>query len=176
MSNKVAFPKIIFLLALISTLGIIPAFAQYKNVAPEELWVCPVFETNFFSLNNAAFGGGAALGYGNKMSFGLKVVYCKDLQGVSTLELNFLVRLYLSVFFQPESAGSSGLFIQFSGGPAIFGKNNNNIAVPAGIGSFSAGLSLGWRFPFGRFFFIEPLIRGGYPYIVGAGLSAGVRF
>jgi hypothetical protein len=76
----------------------------------------------------------------------------------------------------PRIAGSSGLFIQFNGGPVIFAQNDDSIAVPSGMGTFSAGLSLGWRFLLGRTFFIEPVIRGGYPYIVGAGLSAGVRF
>ena len=41
--------------------------------------------------------------------------------------------------------------------------------------SFSAAGSVGYRFGINRLY-IEPVIRGGYPFIVGAGLSIGVRF
>jgi len=40
----------------------------------------------------------------------------------------------------------------------------------------TAGLSFGWWFYMGDNFFIEPSIRGGYPFIVGAALSTGLRF
>jgi hypothetical protein len=48
--------------------------------------------------------------------------------------------------------------------------------MPSEVGTISIGLGVGWRFLLGNLFFIEPAIRGGFPYIVGAGLSAGVRF
>jgi hypothetical protein len=193
MANRAVLLKIIFLLVLICTVGIVSVFAQEEISEREDMWVCPVAEASFYSLEHPAFGGGAALGYGNGVSFGLKVVYSSDLNGVSTIELNLLVRLYLFGLFRskaanpedenaipmpnsPHIAGTSGLFIQFNGGPVIFAQNEDSIAVPSQLGAFSAGLCLGWRFLLGRTFFIEPVIRGGYPYIVGAGLSAGVRF
>jgi S-formylglutathione hydrolase FrmB len=193
MENKAVLLKIFFLLALMSTLGIVSVFAQEQASVREDLWVCPVFETSFYSLKHPAFGGGAAFGYGNRVSFGLKAIYSNDLNGVNTLELNLLVRLYLFGLFRPKAAnseeenanllpnvprmaGSSGLYVQFNSGPVIFAQNNDNIAMPSEIGAFSVGLSVGWRFLLGRFFFIEPALRGGYPYIIGAGLSAGIRF
>jgi hypothetical protein len=173
MANRGVLLKIIFLLILLA--GISPAFAQDRYVLPEELWVCPVLESSFYSRSNMALGGGAALGYGDSVAFGLKVVYWNDLNDVSLLELNFLARLYLSALFRPEAASSSGLFIQFNGGPVIIAQHGNSIAMPSEVGTFSAGLSLGWRFLFGRYF-VEPTARLGYPYIIGAGLSAGIRF
>jgi hypothetical protein len=183
---------LLFITMLISTVGIVSVFAQEQAPLREDLWVCPVLESSFYSLRNPAIGGGAALGYGNGVSFGLKVIYSSDRNGINTLELNLLARLYLLGLFRPVTtnpedenseffsdvprfSGTSGLFIQFNGGPVIFAENSN-IAVPSKIGAFSVGLSLGWRFLFGRYFFIEPAIRGGYPYIAGAAFSAGVRF
>jgi hypothetical protein len=156
--------------------SIVPVFAQDKAVR-EDLWVCPVFETGFYGLSNMAMGGGLAVGYGDRMAFGIKTVYWRDMDEVRALELNVLARFY---FFSERAtvlgAGNSGLFIQFNGGPVIFAKGEDTISIPSDTVALSAGLSLGWRFLFGRYFFIEPAIRGGIPYIAGAGLSAGLRF
>jgi hypothetical protein len=154
-----------------------PAFAQQsRTVLPEELWVCPVFESGYYSFSNVAFGGGAALGYGDKVVFGLKVLYWYGLDDLKSLELNLLARFYLPGLFRPEASVSSGLFVQFNGGPVILARHEDSIAMPSEVGTFSVGLSLGWRFLFGGHFFAEPAIRAGYPYIAGAGVSAGVRF
>jgi hypothetical protein len=169
MANRIALLKVTFLFILINALGIFPVFAQ--NRTSEDLWVCPVFESGLYSVLNAAIGGGAALGYGDKVVFGLKVIYWNDMEDISELELNFFLRFYL---FSPT--GKSGFFIQLNGGPVIFYQSEESIAVPSEIGTVSGGLSLGWRFLLGGHFFIEPAIRAGYPYIVLAGLSAGLRF
>jgi hypothetical protein len=155
-----------------------PAFAQSLTFLPEDLWVCPVIECCLYSPNPSklSIGGGAALGYGDRLAFGLKVIYWDDLNNTRSLELNFLLRFYLPGLFRPEAAASSGPFIQFNGGPVIFARHENSISMPSEIGTLSVGLSVGWRFLFGRHFFIEPAVRAGYPYIIGAGLSAGLRF
>jgi hypothetical protein len=161
--------KTTFLLVCITVCGIIPVFAQGSAVY-ENLWVCPVFETGLYGVSNPSFGGGVAVGYGDKMAFGIKAVYWGDMGEVRALELNVLVRHY---FFSNRAValgtGSSGLFVQFSGGPVI-------ITNPTKAATVSAGLSLGWRFHPGRYFFIEPAIRGGHPYFVTGGLSAGLHF
>ncbi|GHV77438.1 hypothetical protein AGMMS49942_22590 [Spirochaetia bacterium] len=42
--------------------------------------------------------------------------------------------------------------------------------------SFLGGVSLGFRWAFARTgYFIEPYIRGGYPFRVGVGLRGGIR-
>jgi hypothetical protein len=155
----------------INTLGLIPVFAQNSPALREDLWVCPVFESGMYSVSNIAVGGGAALGYGDRVAFGLKVVYWDDMDEVRSLELNFLLRFY---FF--DRAAPSGPFVQFNIGPTILAWYEQNITIPSETVLTSAGLSLGWRFLFGRFFFLEPSIRGGTPLLFGAGLSAGVRF
>jgi hypothetical protein len=154
-------------LLYIYSFGIISTFAQ--TAVHEDLWVCPVFETGLYGVSNLSIGGGAAFGYGDKVAIGIKAVYWNDMEKIKALELNFLARFY---FF----ANPSGLFIQLSGGPVIIARDENNITIPSEISLFSAGLSLGWRFLLGQHFFIEGSVRGGYPYIAGAGLSAGVRF
>jgi hypothetical protein len=165
-----------FLLLFITALGIVPVFAGEQAAVREDLWVCPVLESGWYGVSRMAVGGGAALGYGDGLAFGLKAVYWNDLKELRALELNFLARFYCFSMTGAEIFGHSGLFIQFNGGPVIFARGENTIAVPSETVTISAGLSLGWRFLPGRYLFIEPCIRGGYPYITGAGLSAGARF
>jgi hypothetical protein len=147
------------------------AFAEDQASVREDLWVCPVFESGWYGVSGMAIGGGAALGYGDRLAFGLKAVYWNDLKDLRALELNFLARYYFFSMTAP-----SGPFIQLNGGPVIFAQGENTITVPSQTVTISAGLSFGWRFLLGRYFFIEPSIRGGYPYYAVAGLSAGARF
>ncbi|MDR0313125.1 MAG: hypothetical protein LBI14_05975 [Treponema sp.] len=181
--NSIDTRKKTLLIVLLNTLVLIPIFAQ----APvrEDIWVCPVFETNWFSISKVAFGGGVALGYGDGVAFGLKVIYFDDLNEFKTVELNFLLRFYLfretrAKAFNTEVghqvALRSGLFLQLNGGPVIFAQDKNNMAIPSKTGTFSVGLCVGWRILLGRNFFLEPAVRVGYPYMVGAGLSAGIIF
>jgi hypothetical protein len=168
--------KTTIFLVFMNVLGVVPVFTQNSSAIREDLWVCPVFETGFYSVSNLAIGGGAALGYGNRVAFGLKVIYWNDMNEVRSLELNFLTRFYFFNKTKAETLAPSGPFIQLNIGPVIFAWYEQSITMPSETVMTSAGLSLGWRFLFGRFFFIEPSIRGGTPYLFGAGLSAGVRF
>jgi hypothetical protein len=158
-------------------LSVSPLFSQSLSVTREDIWVTSVAEANFFSVSGMAFGGGAALGYGDGVSVGLRVVYFIDMKSVTnedsvkTLEFNFLLRFYL-----PRLTGHSGPFIQFNGGPVLFAKDDRNMAMPSDLGTFSAGLCLGWRLLIGNYFYLEPTVRTGYPYFFGIGLSAGGRF
>ena len=54
------------------------------------------------------------------------------------------------------------------GGEILFVNDSVKLAV-------SAGGALGFRIVAGNFYF-EPTLRGGYPYIFGAGLGLGFRF
>jgi hypothetical protein len=47
---------------------------------------------------------------------------------------------------------------------------------PPKISSTSAGVMLGRRFLLGGRWYVEPYLRAGYPYVAGAGASAGFRF
>jgi len=172
-ATKNSFParKILFFFTLFIFLSSFQVSAQERSSEGQDFWVSAIAESNIFSVTNIAFGGGAALGYGDGAALGLRVVYCVDLENLRTLELNFLVRLYL-----PRLTGHQGLFLQFLFGPAIFTTEDDSVAIPSQKGRFTAGLSLGWRFLLGGNFFLEPAVRGGYPYIAGLGLSAGLRF
>ena len=149
-----------------------PLSAQNRAALPEDLWISPGADIAFYSPVSLSFGGGMAIAYGNGTSIGIKALWLFDNDSqLSIMELCFLFRLYLFGSF-----ANSGLFIQLEGGPAIYFEREEKISLPVKIGTLTAGLTLGWRFLFGKYFFVEPSMRGGYPYIAGAGLSAGVRF
>jgi len=146
----------------------------FLSVSPDTggLWICPGAETALYSTVSLSYGAGLALAYGKKASIGLKAAFFFDAGNeLDVLELNVLLRYYLF-----SGAAGSGPFFQFSGGPALYFERNDAISLPGRLGMISAGLSFGWRFLLGNRFFMEPSIRGGYPYIAGAGLSAGVQF
>jgi len=148
---------------------LIPAFPAFSQ-ADGSFWISPAAEMSMYDASNAAFGGGLALGCGSGVSVGLKASFFASAGGISTIELNFLLR-----YFFLGADAVSGPFLQLTAGPAFFFRQDDSIAIPSELGMVSAGLAFGWRFLFNRLF-IEPAIRGGFPYLFGAGLSAGVRF
>jgi len=137
-----------------------------------ELWICPSAEIALYSKYSFSYGPGFTIAYGRKASIGFKAAFFLDEQeALDVLELHVLLRLYLV-----GTAANSGPFLQITGGPAIFFKNIDDISLPSDYGLFSASISLGWRFLLGSTFFVEPSVRGGYPFIVGGGISLGFRF
>lgn len=136
--------------------------------AKGDLWISPGFETAMY--NNFLFGGSLTLGYGKGASVGIKAVYYPEQKGISILELAFLLRFYFL-----GTGAYSGPFLQLSGGPTLIGMDGN-FNFPSELGVISAGINVGWRILFIDRLFIEPSIRGGYPYMFGAGLSGGIRF
>jgi len=138
----------------------------------EDFWISPGAEIALYSPINLSYGGSLAVGYGSGTSMGIKASWLVDPEGqLNILILDFLFRWY---FF--GSSANSGPFIQLAGGPAIFFEHEEKVSLPVRIGTLSAGLTLGWRFLLGKYFFVEPSISGGYPYLAGAGFSAGIRF
>jgi len=139
-----------------------------RPVEKGDLWISPGFETAMY--NNFLIGGSLTLGYGRGASIGIKAVYYPEQERISILELAFLLRFYLR-----GTGAYSGPFLQMSGGPILIGMDGN-FDFPSELGVISAGITFGWRFLFIDRLFIEPSIRGGYPYMFGAGLSGGIRF
>jgi len=138
----------------------------------DEFWFCPSAEIALYSEYSFSYGAGFAIAFGKKTSVGLKGVFFFDeAKALDVLELQVLFRLYLL-----KGNDNKSLFLQFTGGPAIFFPREHEITLPAQIGMLSAGIALGWRFLLGNTFFIEPQVRGGYPFIVGVSLSAGLMF
>ena len=69
----------------------------------------------------------------------------------------------------PTGEPSAGLFVEGQGGAELLLVNSDF------KGAFSGGVALGFRIPISSFYF-EPIIRGGYPYMFGAGFNVGFRF
>jgi hypothetical protein len=180
---RVYLPFLLFMLFCVSagfadTDTVADAIADADTEAEEEIevekgdfWLCPSVETALYSYSGVSYGGGFAFGYGKGSSIGMKAVWFFNRNGVNVLEVNFLYRAY---FFGRHSY--SGAFIQFMGGPVLFFGGEEGVSIPSKVGAFSLGVSLGWRFLIKDRLFIEPAIRGGSPYLAGAGLSAGIRF
>jgi hypothetical protein len=92
-----------------------------------------------------------------------KAAYHHDLNMVSTIEPRLILRLYLA---------PSGIrpFIQTETGAVIITVLDSNFY------EFSAGLTTGCRITMKNFFYIEPALRLGYPFLWGAGITFGFRF
>jgi len=169
-------------LAIFVFSSIYAGFAQEGFLAAPaqrgEIWVCPGAETAFYSYSGASAGGSIAVVYGSKLPVGFKAAWFFDMGNeLDVLELNLLIRYhFLSGALSGEDAPCAGPFLQLTGGPAIFFDREEGAVALAHWGRVSVGLAFGWRFLFGKMFFAEPYIRAGYPYIFGAGGSAGVRF
>ena len=145
-------------------------FAAEGEFEKGDFWLCPSGETALYSYSGYTTGYGFALGYGRGTSIGLKAVFFPGEEGINVLEVNCILRFYFS-----GGKAYSGTFFQFMGGPVVF-LNNGSFYLPAKVGAFSFGVGLGWRILILDRVFIEPYLRGGYPYMFGAGLSVGVRF
>jgi hypothetical protein len=145
--------------------------AGEDNFESGDFWVCPAGEAAMYTPYGYSYGVGLALGYGRGSSIGLKTVWFLERNGVSILEINCLLRFY---FYGKRAY--SGPFLQILGGPALFYSQNSEVSLPARVGIFTFGAGLGWRFLLFDKVFIEPTVRAGYPYLLGAGISAGVRF
>ncbi|MDR0455897.1 MAG: hypothetical protein LBH20_04335 [Treponema sp.] len=122
-------------------------------------------ETNANTREGAALGGGLsfAVDLNRQFSLGLKAAISANLDTIMTLEPAALVRYYIPFKL-------SGFFAQAELGAAIFFEDGES--YPAFLG----GLALGWRFNAGKNWYLEPSVRGGYPFVWGIGLQAGLRF
>ena len=119
-------------------------------------------EVNNNAKKGNAIGSNMALGYDmNKhFAFGINAVYSNDLEEEETLESKLMLRYYLPV---------GGPFMQAEAGGAL-NKNDKNNIVPQG------GMAAGWRFSVDKEWFVEPAVRGGYPYVWGTGITLGKKF
>jgi hypothetical protein len=158
-----------FILYILLLLCSTPLFAL-----DDEFWVCPSFETANYNPEGLAYGTGLTLAYGRGVSLGLKAAYFFNTEETTAiLEVTALLRLYL---LNLKNGGAiKGPWLQFNGGPALYYRENitdgNN-----GMGNLSAGLGFGWRFLLGNYFFAEPYIKGGYPFIFGGGFAVGYHY
>ena len=157
--------KKIILVSILLFVIIFTSFAQSSG-KKEEISIAPVAELNLYTTSNIGTGGGLAISYGDGISLGVKGLYFTDLDTLTTIEILTFIRFYILDF-----NGNSGLFAQIEGGPAFFFEDKEDMK-----GMISAGITVGWRFVLSRHWYVEPVIRGGYPFIAGVGVSGGVKF
>jgi hypothetical protein len=160
--------------------ALVLAFAPVSLAAAESAFFCGLgLEAHGNSRAGAAFGGGLALGYEFTPSIaaGIKALFGSTFEGFSTLEPLAFFRLSLPI-------NKGALFAQAEAGASIFFEDGDSRQ------SANGGLLLGWRFapgasshsgegrnpPHAILWYIEPSVRVGYPYIWGAGITAGLRF
>jgi hypothetical protein len=106
----------------------------------------------------------ASLALGRYFGTGVKTGYSHNFSGTGTLEMAALGRWY----FLSMKNEKSRLFVQVEAGADLIFYEQKTL--PAVLG----GLAAGWRFNLGRWY-LEPVIRGGYPYIWGGGIGFGYR-
>ena len=131
-----------------------------------------IAEANKNSLSNVAPAAGISFDYSvtRKFSAGVKALVSYDaFQEVNTIyaiEPLAFVRWYV---VSPTGEPSAGLFAEGQIGAELLLVNSDFKTAVSG------GVALGFRIPAGNFYF-EPVVRGGYPYMFGAGLGIGFRF
>jgi len=146
-----------------------PDFPSAEN---RDLFIALLAEGSGYTRHSVAFGGGVVLGGSlNGKGIGISLLYAQDAEKFMFLEAIAHFRYYLSFLSRAEI--NTGLFLQAEGGVVLFSYEKFEMS---GHLNPVAGISAGWRFPLGTRWYIEPAIRGGYPYIIGASVSAGMRF
>jgi len=142
-----------------------------EDVPLSFFWVSAGLGTAMYSRTGLSYGGSLAFAYSRKFSIGMQVAYFLDLADkIDALELSVLLRFYLQKIFT-----CSGPFIQVSCGQVLFYKRDE-ISFPTLWGSIYGSIDFGWRLILKDKYFIEPFIRGGYPFLYGGGFAAGIRF
>ena len=120
-------------------------------------------EANGNSEERPAAGAVLSLGLDINRYFALGL---KNTISFSFDELNVLEN---AVFLRFYPIKTQRLFLQAELGASLLFEDDKTWPV------FLGGFCVGWRFNFGRYFYLEPSARGGYPFIWGAGLTAGIR-
>jgi len=144
---------------------------EEDTITREDFWIGIGADTALYGISEMAYGGSFSFGYGSGTSIGLKASWFIASEGVEVLEFSLLLRFYFL-----GAKAYYGPFIQLMGGLSLLTNRLTNFSIPSDYGSITAGLSFGWRFVFGDRFYIEPSVRGGYPYLFGGGIMAGIRF
>jgi hypothetical protein len=121
-------------------------------------------EGNMNTRSGMAAGGSlsAFFGLNRLFSLGVRAVYSHNFDLIMVAEPEALFRWYIlplgrTVLFFQGDLGSSLIFEEGELFPVIMG-----------------GLTAGIRFPLGPLY-LEPSVRGGYPFIWGAGITAVYR-
>jgi outer membrane protein OmpA-like peptidoglycan-associated protein len=113
------------------------------------------------------FAGGAGLTFDYNLSrlfaIGLSIAASSNFAVLTALEPAAMFRWY------PWGKNHTGFFVQADVGTFLYFEDEGT--RPFVLGGGRAGL----RLPLGRTFYIEPYGRGGYPFVFGVGVNAGLR-
>jgi hypothetical protein len=122
-------------------------------------------EGNMNSPKGMAAGGTFSIDYSflPKLALGLKLGFSHNFAQIMTLEPTAFFRWYFMYI------RNCPIFAQADLGASVIFKDAK--AHPA----FQGGLNAGIRIPLADWY-IEPYLRGGYPFIWGFGLTTGYRF
>jgi hypothetical protein len=114
-------------------------------------------ETNANTREGLAAGGGLSFGaeLNEQFALGVKAAYSNNFETLGNLES--------AAFFRWSS--QPGFFVQAEAGGAFFFEDGETYP------GFMGGIAIGWRSALGGNFYLEPAIRGGYPFAWGAGIS-----
>lgn len=135
-----------------------------------------IAEANKNCIEMIAPSGGVSFdySYARRFSLGIKTLISYDAvesrkddkNSIITVEALGLMRFYV---VSPTGEPSSGLFLEGHAGASIFSVNDKIRKIPC------LGGEIGFRVPY-KNVYVEPYLRGGYPYMIGAGLNFGLRF
>ena len=175
--------KSIFLFGLLIVVSIYPLFAKQKNDRDLIFEIGPNYkkvafgtevEMNMNSLNS--FAPAACIlfdvGLGKRFSMGVRGNLSYDKESLKedkkifTSEVLATMRLYISTL---QNRPIAGFFIEVQGGESFIYINSELKNV------FNAGVCAGYRFS-NSSLYLEPQLRFGYPYLIGAGIATGLKF
>ena len=161
----------VFLIFFLAALVMVPAQQQ---IGSSGFFAGVLAEVSWYGVDAPAFGTGLVIGGGDGISIGGRLLYAWESNGLNILELGVFIRSYTE-----GKDAVDGLFFQVNAGLVVV--DGKHPSLPADKGSFTTGVDVGWRFLIGEFgagrtWYIDPVIRVGYPYMFATGLSAGLRF
>jgi len=189
MSKKPVFAPMKYLFLLFLVFCIFPAMAQETDQNDEPavvqeseqsaepasrghgFFIAPLTEFTGHGREKPSLGAGFALGADDGVAVGFRCLFTYELnnEGANALELTVFLRWYLR-----GALAYSGPFIQLTAGTVLYAINES-VSIPSHAGTISAGIGFGWRVPMGKYLFLEPAVRFGYPYRYGAGFAIALR-
>jgi hypothetical protein len=160
----------LFLFLLIFSSGVY-GFAQNERRSAFAYGI----ELNRYTVHEVAYGAVLSMDFNmfSRFAAGFNLTASSGGYGNSAIEPSVLIRYYFD-------ENHTGFFAQVDTGivlinevTSVFTLNEDNEYFSM---LFLAGIRCGYRFGFGELMYIEPYIRGGYPFLLGAGLLLGYRY
>jgi len=140
------------------------------GIGPEMNWNSPGKEDNSRDSDSEKIvAAGAVLTFdynlGTSFALGLNVTASSNFSHITVIEPAAMCRWYFL------GSDHTGWFVQADIGAHLIFEDDGEV-TPSFLGGFRGGV----RIPLGDKFFIEPFGRAGYPFALGFGAIAGLRF